>query len=230
VKHSLLSYSPGTLAGLLTFVVAAGALATACHPDSPTSESELDVVATAHDDTVNFGAIGTFVMPDSVVEIVPAESVATALPFNHDYDRLILDGVASHMEALGYTRLATYDAANPPDVVLTVRGIAVRNTDVYVSYPWWGYWGWYGWPCCYGPGWGVGYPVVSVSQYDVGTILFDMWDSRRADLESEQGVIPAIWVAALRGLVNQGSPADAPARIDLAIDRAFEQSPYLGTQ
>ena len=137
-----------------------GALATACHPDAPTSESELDVVATAHDDTVNFGAIGTFVMPDSVVEIVPAESVATALPFNHDYDQLILDGVASHMEALGYARLATYDAANPPDVVLTVRGIAVTNTDVYVSYPWWGYWGWYGWPCCYGPGWGVGYPVV----------------------------------------------------------------------
>ena len=169
-------------------------------------------------------------MPDSVVEIVPPESVATALPFNHDYDQLILDGVASHMEALGYTRLATYDAANPPDVVLTVRGIAVSNTDVYVSYPWWGYWGWYGWPCCYGPGWGVGYPVVSVSQYDVGTILVDMWDPRRADLESEQGVIPTIWVAALRGLVNQGSPADAPARIGLAIDRAFEQSPYLGTQ
>jgi len=115
-------------------------------------------------------------------------------------------------------------------VVLTVRGIAVRNTDVYVSYPWWGYWGWYGWPCCYGPGWGVGYPVVSVSQYDVGTVLVDMWDPRRADLESEQGVIPTIWVAALRGLVNVGSPADAPARIDQAIDRAFEQSPYLGTQ
>ena len=76
---------------------------------------------------MNFGAIGTFVMPDSVVEIVPAESVATALPFNHDYDQLILDGVASHMEALGYARLATYDAANPPDVVLTVRGIAVRT-------------------------------------------------------------------------------------------------------
>jgi len=76
----------------------------------------------------------------------------------------------------------------------------------------------------------VGYPVVSVSQYDVGTVLVDMWDPRRADLESEQGVIPTIWVAALRGLVNVGSPADAPARIDQAIDRAFEQSPYLGTQ
>ncbi len=35
----------------------------------------------------------TYVMPDSVVEIVPAESVATALPFDHTYDQLILDGV-----------------------------------------------------------------------------------------------------------------------------------------
>ena len=97
-------------------------------PDGPTSESDFDVVATVHDDTVNFGAIGTFVMPDSVVEIVPPESVATALPFNHDYDQLILDGVASHWTALGYTRLPTYDAGNPPDVVVTVRGIAVSGT------------------------------------------------------------------------------------------------------
>jgi hypothetical protein len=229
VKHSLSSYSRGTLYGLLTFVLAAGALVTACHPDGPTSESELDVVATAHEDTVNFGAIGTYVMPDSVVEIVPPESVATALPFNHDYDQLILDGIASHLEAIGYTRLPTYDAGNPPDVVVTVRGIALRNTDVYVSYPWWGYWGWYGWPCCYGPGWGVGYPVVSVSQYDVGTILVDMWDPRRVDIGQEEGVIPAVWVAALRGLL-EGSAADAPARINQAIDRAFDQSPYLGNQ
>ena len=78
MKHSLSSYSRGTLHGLLWFLLAAGALATACHPDGPTSESEFDVVATAHDDTVDFAAIATYVMPDSVVEIVPPESVATA--------------------------------------------------------------------------------------------------------------------------------------------------------
>jgi hypothetical protein len=228
VKHSLSSYSRGTLYGLAWFLLTAGAaLLAACHPDGPTSESDFDVVATAHDDTVNFGAIGTYVMPDSVVEIVPPESVLTALPFNHEYDDLILDGIESHMAAIGYTRLATYEASNPPDVVVTVRGIAVRNTDIYVSYPWWGYWGWYGWPCCYGPGWGVGYPVVSATQYDVGSIVIDMWDPRRADLDAEDGTIPAIWVAALRGLL-QGSPADAPARITQAIDRAFAQSDYLG--
>jgi hypothetical protein len=230
VKHSLSSYSRGTLCGLASFLLAGGAaLATACHPDGPTSESDFDVVATVHDDTVNFGAIGTYAMPDSVVEIVPPESVATALPFNHAYDELILEGVASHLEALGYTRLPSYEAANPPDVIVTVRGIALRNTDIYVSYPWWGYWGWWGWPCCYGPGWGVGYPVVSVEQYDVGTILVDMWDPRRADTGEEDGVIPAIWVAALRGLLDDSS-TDAEARITQAIDRAFAQSPYLATQ
>ena len=45
MKHSLSSYSRGTLYGLLTFALAAGALATACHPDGPTSESDFDVVA-----------------------------------------------------------------------------------------------------------------------------------------------------------------------------------------
>jgi hypothetical protein len=38
--------------------------------------------------------------------------------------------------------------------------------------------------------------------------------------------IPAIWTAALRGLL-EGSAVDAPFRIDQAIDRAFAQSPYL---
>ena len=204
---------------------AAVAGAGACHPDEPTNVAELDVVATAHEDSVNYGAIATYVMPDSVVAVVPPESVLTALPFDHSHDRQILDQTAEHLAALGYTRLDTYDPDNPPDVVVTIRGIAVQNTDIYVSYPWWDYWGWYGWPCCYGPGWGVGYPVVTASQYDVGSIVIDMWDARRADNEAQR--IPTIWVAALRGLL-EGTEADAPARIERAIDRAFAQSPYLG--
>jgi len=210
---------------LLVCLPAMAALSTACHPGEPTNVAELDVVATAHDDTVNFASIGTFVMPESVVAIVPPESVLTALPFNHAYDQLFLDGVAAHLAALGYTRLPTFDPANPPDVAVLIKGIAVRNTDVYVSYPWWGYWGWYGWPCCYGPGWGVGYPVVTATQYDVGSIVVDMWDLRRADPTAQQ--VPAIWTAVLRGLL-EGSSVDAPARIDQAINRAFSQSPYLG--
>ena len=51
-----------------------------------------------------------------------------------------------------------------------------------------------------------------------------MWDLRRADPAAMQ--IPAIWTAALRGLL-EGSAVDAPFRIDQAIDRAFSQSPYL---
>ena len=209
----------------LTCFFTVWALSSACHPDEPTAAAELDVVATAHDDSVNFGAVRTYVMPDSVVAIVPPESVATALPFPHQYDQLFLDGVASHMEALGYTRLATFDPAAPPDVVVTIRGVAVQNTDIYVSYPWYPYWGWYPWPCCYGPGWGVGYPIITGVQYDVGTIVVDMWDPRRADDTAQ--VIPAIWVAALRGLL-EGPDADAEFRINRALDRAFSQSPYLG--
>jgi hypothetical protein len=135
VRHGLL---------LLCFL-AQVAFGTACHPGEPNGPAQLDVVATAHDDTVNFAGIGTFVMPDSVVEIVPPESVATALPFDHTYDQLILDGVAAQMSALGYTRLPSFDPNNPPDVAVLIKGVAVRNTDIYVSYPWWGYWGWYGW-------------------------------------------------------------------------------------
>ena len=211
------------LLGLATSI----AWSAACYPGEPTAATELDVVATTHDDSVDFSTIGTFVLPDSVVEIVPPESIGTTIPLNHAYDQLILDGVAAKLTALGYTRLTTFDAGNPPDVAVLVSAIASRNTDVYVTYPWYDYWGWYGWPP-YGPGWGVGYPVVSdVVQYDVGTIVIDMWDIRRADPQAQR--LPSIWTAALRGLLVD-SPADAPARITQAIDRAFAQSPYLGTQ
>jgi hypothetical protein len=217
---------PVSSLGLLG-LAASIAWSTACYPGEPTDLAELDAVVTVHDDTVNFASIGTFVLPDSVVEVVPPESVATTIPLNHSYDQLILDGVAAKLTALGYTRLTTFDAANPPDVAVLVKAIAVRNTDVYVSYPWYGYWGWYGWPS-YGLGWGVGYPVVAdVVQYDIGTIVIDMWDIRRSDPSAQR--VPSIWVAALRGLLA-GSSADATARINLAIDRAFAQSPYLGTQ
>jgi hypothetical protein len=218
-------FAPRICGQLLIGLPALAVLSMGCHPDEPTAPAQLDVVATAHDDTVNFASIGTFVMPDSVVAIVPPESVLTALPFDHTYDRLILDSVAAKLTALGYARLPSFDPGNPPDIAVLIRGIAVRNTDVYVSYPWWGYWGWYGWPCCYGPGWGVGYPIVTATQYDVGSIVIDMWDLRRSDPSAQ--TVPDIWTAVLRGLL-EGSAADAPTRIDIAIDRAFSQSPYLG--
>src|SRR6476619_7867564 len=85
------------------------ALGTACHPGEPTGPAQLDVVATAHDDTVNFASIGTFVMPDSVVAIVPPESVATTLPFDHTYDQLILGGGRIIKTKMGYNRLPTFD-------------------------------------------------------------------------------------------------------------------------
>jgi hypothetical protein len=103
VTHQSVPGSPRRFAVLLVGLITSAALGTGCYPDEPTGVAQLDVVATAHDDTVNFGAIRTFVLPDSVVEIVPPESVATALPFNHAYDQLILDGVASKLTALGYT-------------------------------------------------------------------------------------------------------------------------------
>ena len=132
--------------------------------------------------------------------------------------------MATHLAALGYTRLPTYDPDNPPDVVVTISGIAIQNTDVYVSYPWWDYWGWYGWPCCYGPGWGVGYPVVTATQYDVGTIVIDMWDVRRAD-PGGSGSLPSGWRRcgacwrARRRMRRPHRPGDRPCVLAVTVPR-----------
>src|SRR3954451_17446929 len=96
------------LLGFLALIV----FATACHPGEPNGPAQLDVVATAHDDTGNFASIATVVMPESVLAIAPPESVATTLPFDHPSDQLILDGVAAQMPALGYTRLPSFDPNN----------------------------------------------------------------------------------------------------------------------
>ena len=175
---------------------------------------------------MDYGAITTYVMPDSVVAVVPPESVITTIPFDHCHDRQILDQTAEHLAALGYTRLDTYDPDNPPTswsrsaasgsrIPTSTSAIRGGITGAGMA-----------WPCCYGPGWGVGYPVVTATQYDVGTIAIDMWDVRRTDTTRTKR-IPTIWVAALRGLL-EGSGSRRPGPNRAGLDRAFEQSPYLG--
>ncbi len=193
-----------------------------CYPGEVTSIQQLDVVVTAHDDTVTFTSFTTYALLDSVVHIDLEDNNNDSL-LTRDNDALILSRVAAGMEGYGYTEETDPDN-NTPDVILQVGALAVTH-GAYVSYPWWDWWGWYpSYPCC-GPGWGYYYPPgVGAVRYDVGTLVITMIDPARvAPLDS---TVTVVWVAGINGLL-QGSGAGISARITSAIDQAFDQSPYL---
>lgn len=192
-----------------------------CYPGDPTTTSQLDVIATVHDDSVDFSAIQTFAIPDSIIHLELGEN---PIDLDRSLDDAILTRVKENLEALGYVEEPD-PGNNAPDVVVLVAAAASETTTYYLTYPWWSYWGWYPyWPCC-GPGWGIGYPPFGGSvTYEQGTLFIDMIDARNPNTSEEE--VLSIWVAAARGLL--GSSASNQNRVLSAIDQAFDQSPYLG--
>ena len=203
-------------AGALLFLVS-------CYPGDVTNIQQLDLVVTTHDDTVTFANFATYALLDSVVHI-DLEDNANDNLLTRANDALILARVRAGIEGMGYVEET--DPANiTPDVVMLVGALAVEK-DAYFSYGWWPWYGWYPYyPCCYGPGYGWGYPsgVGSVT-YATGTLVITMLDPTRVG--DEVDTAPVLWVAAANGLLGSSTSATT-ARITTAIDQAFDQSPYL---
>ena len=203
--------------------VLAGALLTvsSCYPGGATSVQQLDLVVTAHDETVDFTSFITYALLDSVVHVDLEDNNNDDL-LDRANDALILSQIRSNIEAMGYVEEAD-PANNTPDIVFLVGAWAVTNTDAYVSYPWWGWYGWYPyWGCC-GPGYGWGYPSAPVVvRYDTATLVITMVDPNRAAVDE----IPVVWVAGMNGVLGSGGTT---IRITDGIDQAFDQSPYLRT-
>jgi hypothetical protein len=207
------------LAGLL--------LLAGCYPGEITSVGQLDLVVTTHDETVNFASFETFAIPDTVVQLGADE--AGSVDISHDFDDVIVDDVIQELEALGYVHEDDPED-NGADFVVLVTAVASRDVQAYQSYPWWDYWGWYpgwgypGWG--YGPGWGYYYPpTLSVTSYEQGTLFVDILDVNDPDASAEN--LPIVWTAAIRGVLET-SVTVTQTRLVTAIDRAFDQSPYLG--
>ena len=210
------------LAGALLLLVS-------CYPGEVTSIQQLDVVITAHDDTVTFTSFATYALLDSVVHIDPDSLADPDAPIatedsllSRDNDALILAQIRAGIEGMGYVEELN-PATNTPDIFLLVGAWAASNT-AYFSYGWWPYYGWYPYyPCCYGGGWGWGYPSGGSVSYDTGTLVITMLDPTRPGPLDER-LAPVLWVAGMNGLL---SGTNQEARIITLIDQAFDQSPYL---
>lgn len=195
----------------------------ACYPDDITDASQLDTVTTLYDNKKDFGSLGTYVLLDTIVFIdADGSGGDDESDISHAFDDEILSAVRRNMNTAGYTELPASQTAQAD---LTVQVAATSQTTVGFVYDWWYYWGWYPYWPGYAPGWGWGYPPVSVAYaYQTGTLLMAILDTKHGDPTTER--IPVVWLGAVNGVLTGSAQL---SRITDGIDQAFKQSPYLRT-
>ena len=211
-------------------VCALGVLCMAsCYPEGPDYVHEKDIALTHYDEKADFSTLKTFVIPDSVV-YVRGDSNATGLA--NELKEEILSLVKQNFEAYNYQLLTDEEAeAQTPDFVVTVTAFA---TPTFSYNSWGNYWGWYpgwdwfGWGGVWG-GWYPWYPWYSGGYYyayDIGTVVIDMLDAKKADKETKR--VPVLWTGMVDGILagNQNYLAE---RLEKNINQCFIQAPYLKT-
>ena len=187
-----------------------------CYPQGPEYIEEMDVVLTYHEDTYDFASKATYAMPDVIVKITGAALDEGEVPetIPKIYSDQILTMIETNMEDLGWDRVDVSDTANT-DLLLVPA--SWETEYIYVYYDYW-YWYWGG----YYPYWGYP-PYYYYSSYSTGTLLMSLIDP---DAIGTNGNPIIQWSGAINGILTDYFDA---TRINTAIDKAFNQSPYLQT-
>jgi len=195
-----------SIAVLATLIV----MLTGCYPQGPEYVEDLDVVLTNFQDDYDFNSRQTYALPDRIVKITGNLAEGDAPEFIPDATAaLIIARIDQNMSELGWEEVGIDE---DPDVLLTPA--SWESTTIVYYYDYW-YW-WYG---GYYPGWGYYYP--SVSSYTTGTLVVAMIDPA---VVGANGNPVVQWTGALNGILTWSYDA---TRVNNAIDRAFDQSPYL---
>jgi hypothetical protein len=189
----------------------------ACTPGSDITASESDVVVTVFDNKFNFGAVGTYAMPDSIFHLTDDPDNPDSDLISRKNDAEILALVESNFENRGYTKV---DPGASPDFQVLVAVTAVEVWGVYSYYPWYPWYPgypWYGW---YYP------PTVGASyQYTLGTLIIQMGEFFE-EIPGEGETRTAYWMAAMNGVMDD-TEQNRARRLTDGINQSFTQSPYL---
>lgn len=215
-------YMPGKRKGpfmlMLLMVLLIGLLTFSCYKDYGMETKDYDLVSAFYDNTADFTAFKTFMMPDSIHHIVEEGKDDE---ISRKFDRMILDQISVNMRTLGYTEIEEPSENNKPDIVMVVM---VTTTDNYYTYPVWPPY----YPYYPGGGWYYPwYPAYGVSSYSTGTVLTSMVDLEQYDPEEESYL--GVWIGAVNGLLGD-SDANISNRLTTAINEMFRISPYLGAE
>jgi hypothetical protein len=204
MKHHRRFGGSGTGYLLIALVLVMSFVQGGCYPGDSLTPADTDIIVTLHRPGVNFAGYATFAMPDSVHHVGDSLGGASTA-----YDAQVLSRVAANMATAGFTRVSNPATADVHVVVLSSNSTWISGS----CYP--PYWGWW-YP--YPPGWGWCYPVTYT--YQLGSVIIIMFERDAAPNEE------TIWNAGINGIIS-GSAADIASRLNVNIDQAFKQSPYL---
>jgi hypothetical protein len=169
---------------------------------------------------VTFTSYQTFDLADSLLIIGQSDKPVYS---QSDNALALIQAVRTNMENLGYI----YTPDNP-DADLGIQMTYIIKTERYVKYyndPYWwldypGYW-----PSGYWGNWtGFYYPYPVSYTYTTNALITDMVDLTGE--EKEGTALEVVWTSYIGGPAGSTVQGDV-ARMKVAIDQAFAQSPYL---
>ena len=206
-------------------ILVAGLMIGGCYENYGLTTQDYDAYLTGYVGGTNFQTYKYFIMPDTIVHIFDKTIALDPLASARKFDKQILSLTASNLQARGYTRLSDTSQIISGGIdrntvlVVLIGQFSTDHTGYYYDY-WYGYWG------GYYPGWGYGgyYPPAYVNSvdYTLGTNVTELVDYGQSN--SQKRPVPR-WVGIIAGLM--GDPKTAQGRIADAVNRVFEQSPYL---
>ena len=198
--------------------LAALALASCGDYFAPDSVVFGNIVATQHAAAVNWSGYTTYSINPTVTVV---DGTGTVMQTCTVDGTQLAANLKTLMEGRGYLPVDWNGtpATTISDLQLQMTAM-IGDQDVYYT----DWCGWYGYYYCY-PGW------TYAGSYTFGTLVVDMGDRQNVGTDN---VIPLVWTDAnygvlasyYAGCVGSGTSVNW-ARINSAITRAFEQSPYI---
>lgn len=206
---------------LLMIVITCSLLA--CEPPADTVKL-LDqlVVSTNYDEEADFSSYSTYSMATDTIGFYsnrsPNDTIIVQSPTNN-YPRPVLSRIQSNLQARGFERVARN--ANP-DVRINVYVVNDFNVFQTVNYPGYFYPSYYGYGYGFGGFYG-GFPYVSTYSTNTGALVVEMLDLRNVTPDNK---VKSVWNAYMGDVY---STIDLIKQSEEALDQAFAQSPYLGS-
>lgn len=121
----------------------------------------------------------------------------------------ITDGIDSRLRAKGLSQVASGG-----DLAVAAHVTTTQKTTLDTMYTGTGMGGW-GWRGGWGAGMGMGTATTQVRNYDVGTLIVDLFDAKTQQ---------AVWRGTASGTVSS-SPDKNSAAIDAGLDKMFASYP-----
>lgn len=180
------------------------------------------VVSTNYDPQANFSSYSTYAISTDTIGLISNNSTDTIIVASESsFPRPVLQKIQANLDKAGFTRV---DRGEDPDLgvnVIVANDLNVFQELVYYD-PYYysgGYYSGY-----YGYGGAYYYPYVNTYAYNTAVLVIELVDLKNRNSSNQ---VRVIWNAYLGDLTTT---FELVPQTELAIDQAFEQSPYLDRQ